>query len=407
MKILLVCQYFHPENFRVNELAFGLRDRGHSVTVLTGLPNYPTGRIFPGYFKLSALREHLQGVTILRTPLIPRFQGRGWQLALNYLSFAFFASVLGPFRCTGKFDVIFVYQLSPVTMAVPGIVIKWLKRTKLVLYVQDLWPESLSATGSIRSPRILRWVRALVRWVYRSSDLILVQSQAFVPLVRENCGTEKRIEYFPTQAESFYRPVERRESRLQELGLSESAFRVCFAGNIGAAQDFETILEAIERLKAHPIQWLILGEGRMRKWLQSEVAARGLDGRVFLLGAFPPVDMPGFFALSHAMLVTLRPDPAFDQTLPMKVQSYLACAKPIVAALAGEGERVILEAGAGFVAPPGNPAELAEAVLKMSRLSIEQQRAMGERGHRYYLQNFESQMLISRLEGLLLETCSH
>lgn len=406
MKILLVCQYFHPEGFRVNELAFELQKRGHSVTVLTGFPNYPSGRVFRGYFRFSALREVLNGVTILRTPLIPRFGGRSWNLVLNYLSFAFLSVLSAPFRCREKFDVVFVYQLSPVTMALPGIVIKWLQGIKLVLYIQDLWPESLSATGAVRSPGLLGWVRALVRRIYRASDLILVQSRAFIPLVEQNCSTQKRIEYFPTQAESFYRPVEFQEARLKEFGLSHSAFRICFAGNIGVAQDFETILDVVERLRGHPIQWMVLGDGRMRKWLEDEVAARGLGDRVFLLGAFPATAMPGFFGLADAMLVTLRPDPAFDQTLPIKVQSYLACAKPIVAALGGEGERVIRESGAGFVAPPGKPLELAAAVLKMAELSAVERRAMGERGHQYFRQNFETQILVSKLESFLKGLCS-
>ena len=403
MKVLIISQYFWPENFRINDLAQGLSQRGHEVTVLTGLPNYPEGRIFPGYSFFGKRRENYGGVTIVRVPMLPRGKGGGLGLLLNYLSFALSACLLAPFRCAGKYDVIFVYEPSPITVGLPALLLKKIKKTPIVFWVQDLWPESLSATGAIRARWILKLVEKLVRIIYRGCDLILVQSRAFISSVEMLGGARERVRYFPNSAEQLYKPVALLEDAPGQVALPQG-FRVMFAGNIGAAQDFGMILAAAEKLRPYTdIQWLILGDGRMLPWVKEQIEMRGLGGAVHLLGQHPVESMPGYFALADAMLVTLRREPVFALTIPSKIQSYLACGKPIIAALDGEGARIVREASAGIVVPAEDSEGLANAVLEMYRMTEAERLAMGGRGLQYFRENFERKMLLGRLDGWLEE----
>jgi glycosyltransferase involved in cell wall biosynthesis len=403
MKVLIVTQYFWPENFRINGLARGLKDKEHEITVLTGIPNYPAGRFFPGYGLFQRRVEDYHGITVIRVPLISRGKGGRLRLLANYLSFAFLSCLMGPLRCGSRFDMIFVYEPSPVTVGLPAIVMKHRARAPIFFWVQDLWPESLSATGAVTSRQVLDWVGILVRFIYRECDRILVQSRAFFSSI-ERLGIESdRILYFPNSAEDYFVPV-RPEPDAPERAEMPHGFRVMFAGNIGAAQDFGTILGAAEMLKGRPdIQWVILGDGRMRPWLEDQVRERGLSGTVHLLGSRPPDTMPGYFALADVMLVTLRRDPIFALTIPSKLQAYLACGRPVVAALEGEGARIVEEAGAGFSPPPENPEALAEAVLAMYRMSGKERDDMGIRARRYFESHFEPGMLLDRLDAWMRE----
>ena len=401
MKVLIITQYFWPENFRINDLAEGLRDRGHQVSVLTGKPNYPSGKYFSGYGFFKRNKDSYKDLTVIRVPVIPRGPGTALRLVLNYLSFAAFASLLAPLRCREKVDVIFVFEPSPVTVGLPALVLKKIHRAPILFWVQDLWPESLSATNMVRSAWILRQVKRLVRYIYAGCDRILVQSRAFVEPIQRLGVDARKIEYFPNSAEELYRPVSPLPGTAECATLPEG-FRVMFAGNIGAAQDFETILAAAEKLKScADIHWVVLGDGRMAGWVKKEVSRRGLNGAVHLLGHHPIETMPRFFALADVMLVTLRRDPIFSLTIPSKVQSYLACARPIVAALDGEGARIIREAGAGVAVPAQDADRLAEAVLGLYRMPKAEREAMGASGRAYYLANFERNLLLDRLDGWL------
>jgi colanic acid biosynthesis glycosyl transferase WcaI len=403
VKLLIITQYFWPESFRINDLAVGLKERGHSVTVLTGMPNYPSGRFFKGYGFFSPGKETYDGISVIRVPLFPRGQGQRWRLAMNFVSFALFASVLAPFRCRKEIDLILVYEPSPVTVGIPALVLKKLWGTPIMFWVQDLWPESLSATGATESRWILRAVESLVRRIYSGCDRILLQSEAFRTPIEQLDVNPERIEYFPNSAEPFYRPLSL-DSDTAESSQLPKGFRIVFGGNIGEAQDFETILSAAELLKDSPaIQWIILGDGRMYSWVSTEVQRRGLEGTVHLLGRFPAETMPRYFALADVLLVTLRRRPIFALTIPSKVQSYLACAKPIIAALGGEGARVIQEAGAGLTPEPEDPKALADAVFAMYRMPEDARRAMGLRGRDYFDMHFDRGLLLERLERWMKE----
>lgn len=403
LRILIVSQYFWPEGFRVNDLAVGLRDRGHSVTVLTGMPNYPGGSLFPGYSLLGPRRELYQGMDVIRVPLLPRRKGKAVDLALNYLSFAGSASLLGPLRCRGEFDLIFVFEPSPVTVGIPALVMKRAKRAPIVFWVQDLWPESLVATGAVRSPTMLRMVSKMASLIYRGCDRVLVTSRGFVPRVQALGVRPEQVRYFPQWAERTYQPMDL-EKDAPERAAMPDGFRIVFAGNIGAAQGFPTILDAAEELRAHPdIQWVILGDGRMRPWVEEQVRERKLRATVHLLGRYPMETMPRFFSLADAMLVTLKGDPILALTIPGKVQSYLACARPIIASVDGEGARVIEEAGAGVTCPPEDPKGLAQAVLELYHTPSSQRKRMGLSGRAYYEANFKREMLLDRLNIWLEE----
>ena len=408
MDILILTQYFWPEIFRINELAALLVKEGNRVTVLTGVPNYPSGRFSPGYGWFHNTRQDYEGVRIVRVPLLPRFSGRSWQLVLNYFSFALSASVFGPLVCQGHYDVIFVYEPSPITVGLASSVMRAIKNAPVVFWVQDLWPESIAATGAMRSERALNAVRRMVRFIYRRCDLILAQSRAFIPEIARLSPAGADIRYFPNSADTLYRPDSFPPDSPEARSLPREGFRVMFAGNIGAAQNFETILAAAEILRERNIiRWLILGDGREKNWVAEQIARRKLENHVQLLGMQPVESMPKWFGLADALLVTLRREPIFALTIPAKIQSYLACGKPCLAAIDGEGAKVIEEAGAGLTCPPEDPEALARLVLRMSEMPAAEREKMGSNGLRYFRENFEIHALLNRLQEWLRELSSN
>ena len=404
MKILIVSQYFWPEVFRINELAAGLQARGHEVTVLTGLPNYPEGRFFKGYNFFTPRKETYQGIKIVRVPLLPRGSNRKFGLIMNYLSYVFFGCLLGSFYCRGHYDLIFVAQYSPFTVGIPAVLLKWLKKVPLMFWVQDLWPESLIATHSVHSGLVLKAVTRMVRFIYRQCDRILVQSKGFIPNVASLGAEPEKILYFPNWAG---------EARLDKFagpsqpiaGLPEG-FRLVFAGNIGVAQDFETILAAMEQLDQYPdIHLVVVGEGRQGNWVKKQLPLQGLTNKVHLIGQRPITEMPAYFAAADALLVTLKAEPIFALTIPTKVQSYLACGKPIIAALNGEGAKVIVEAGAGLTCPSSDAIALAGIIKNVYKMSAQERENMGAKGKKYYQNNFDYSRLIIKLEEYINELC--
>jgi colanic acid biosynthesis glycosyl transferase WcaI len=396
MNILVVTQYFWPENFLINNLAIGLVERGHNVAVLTGSPNYPHGKFFDGYGYLNRQQDY-HGVKVLRVPLIPRSKGGGLRLFLNYCSFAVTASVVGPLLCKDKYDLIFVFEPSPITVGIPALILKALKAAPMMFWVQDLWPESLSATGAVKSESLLAFIGKLVRSIYKGCDRILIQSRSFFDPVVQQGGNPDHILYFPNSAENvFNTTVPVSENVLMPL----EGFKIMFAGNIGAAQDFGTIIAAAKLLQAYKdIHWIIVGDGRVREWAETEVVNQGLGDNFHFLGRHPLEAMPNFFSCADALLVTLRKEAIFALTIPSKIQSYLACGRPIIAALDGEGSKIATESGAGFSCPAEDPEALAEAVLKMYETPRLEREKMGMSGRRYYEANFDRDMLLDKLDG--------
>lgn len=406
MRVLIVSQYFWPETFRINELALSLREAGCEVTVLTGQPNYPGGDIFPGYRALSAGCDNFEGIPIHRVPLWPRGKGGARNLALNYLSFLCLGSLLGPWLLRRqRFDVVFVYGVSPILQIFPAVVVRALLGGKLVTWVQDLWPESLEVTGFVRNRKVLAAVATVVRWLYRRNDLLLVQSHGFVRLVADMSGPTP-VEYFPNPGEKAYEQAPQGPAAL----MLEPGFNVVFAGNLGTVQALDTLLQAAVLLRAHPdIRFVIVGSGSRSDWLRDEVARLQL-ANVQLAGRYPPEAMPGILAQAQAVLVSLVKGEVLNQTVPSKVQAYLATGRPIIASLDGEGARVVAESGAGRVCPAEDARALADAVLALHAMPAAEREALGAQGRRYYGVHFEpgalTQKLKARFEALLRKPAS-
>lgn len=402
MKILIVSQYFWPENFRINDLVQELVQRGHGVMVLTGVPNYPAGRVFDAYLQNPKAFEHYSGAQVWRVPMLARGHG-AVRLFLNYLSFVIGACLFGPWRLRGQqADVIFVFEPSPVTVGLPAILLGRIKRAPVVFWALDLWPETLAAIGVVRSPRVLGWVGHLVRFIYERCTLVLGQSRGFLASIAKYCSNTQKIRYFPSWAEEVFSQPDLVPAL--EVPVLDGVFNVLFAGNIGEAQDLPAVLEAAESLKHNPaIRWLIVGDGRKSDWLQMEVERRGLQSNVLLLGRFPVERMPSFYAHAGALLVSLKKDPVFSMTIPGKVQSYLMAGVPLVGMLDGEGAKVITEANAGLVCAAGDAAGLAGAVLEMKAMRPDQRHQLGMNGRAFAQKEFGRGLLMDRLEEMLHE----
>ena len=402
MRILVVSQYFWPENFRINDLVKEWVQRGHQVTVLTGVPNYPLGSVFADYrLKPSAFAEY-EGARVIRVPMLSRGHGV-FRLVLNYLSFVVGASIFGPWYLRGKsVDVIFVFEPSPVTVGLPAILLSNLKKASVVFWVLDLWPETLVAMDEVRSPWILASVGRIVRFIYNRCAFVLGQSRGFVASIAKYCDDKKKIRYFPSWAEDVY--VYENVKPAPEIPEMTDGFTVMFAGNVGEAQDFPCVLDAVEQLKDNTaIRWVIVGDGRKSEWLKSEVIRRGLMDQVLLPGRFTVERMPSFYAHADVLLVSLKSDPVFSMTIPGKVQSYLLVGKPILGMLDGEGAAVISDASAGLSCDAGDAAGLAQAVLTLAAMTPEHRKQLGLNGQKYAQQEFGRSQLMDRLEALLGE----
>ncbi|TRX40141.1 glycosyltransferase family 4 protein [Flavobacterium restrictum] len=397
MKILIISQYFWPENFKINDLAVGLKERGHQVSVLTGIPNYPKGSFFGTYAFFKKNDEIWNGIPIYRSKIFPRGNG-AIRLMINYLSFMFFCSIKVLF-IKEKFDKILVYQPSPVTVGVPAIIAGLKMKAPFYFWVQDLWPASLSAAGGISNKTILSLFNTVTIYIYKKAQLILVQSKGFVDYIEKQGDFKHKTIYYPNTAEAFYKPVAPEDAYLKKL---PKGFNLIFAGNLGEAQGISTLIDAARIVKDYGISvnWIFLGEGRQKEAYLTEIKSKNLHENFYFLGSFSAETMPYFFACADALIVSLKKDIIFSLTIPSKIQSYLASGKPILAALDGEGAKVILEAKAGFVSPPGDAQMFAQNTIDFYNLATEQKNMMKTNAIDYFNIEFEREMLLSRLEKI-------
>lgn len=401
-RILLVSQYFWPESFTISAEVARLARNGFKITVLTGQPNYPAGKIFPGYSAFSIRRERVEEIEVIRLPLFPRGKGSGLRLMLNYLSFILSGLLIAPFLLRRRrFDLVFVFCLSPLLQALPAVLLSWIKRAPLVVWVQDLWPESLAATGFIRNPALLGVVRLLACFIYRNSTRILVQSEAFRAPVASLSPPGATIACVPNSgqtADAATLPSERAQALGDRIA---QGFSIVFAGNLGHAQGLDTLLDALDSLRDLPdLQVYLVGSGALDGWLEQERQRRNLT-MLHLPGRFAPADMPVILSNAAALLVSLRKEEIFGLTVPSKMQTYLATGRPIIASLDGEGARILLEAGAGLSAPAGDPTALALAVRHMASLPLSERSAMGLSGRHYFDKHFSPDLITALLSDHL------
>lgn len=399
MKVLLVTQYFYPENFKSNDIAIELTKRGHEVTVLTGLPNYPEGKIFENYGFFKNRKENFNGANVIRAWLIPRGKGGGIRLFLNYFSWAFFASIKAFFLTfKTKFDVVLVHEPSPITQGFPAIVVKKIQKIPLHFWVLDLWPESLTSAGGINNKYILAVFTKMVKYIYNNSDKILISSRSFKESIVSKGNYEQKLVYFPNWAEDSI------SKGISDFAIPEMpvGFKVMFAGNIGAAQDMESIMKAALILKNElQIQFVIVGDGRVKESLEQYVVDHNLQKTVHLMGRFSIDAMKTFFSHADALLVTLKDEMVFNLTVPAKLQAYLCTQKPILGMLNGEGAQIIKDANCGFATNAGNSEGLAKIILDLSKLPQKERTILGTNGFTYYNQNFTLDTCIDNLEQIL------
>jgi glycosyltransferase involved in cell wall biosynthesis len=406
MKLLIVTQYFWPETFIINDLARVLRDLGHVVVIATGKPNYPEGGTYAGYSASGVQREMFEeNIEVIRVPLRPRRKGSAIDLLLNYASFVCSGLMRLPFLLRGRsFDAILVFAASP-NVALPAIPLKWTQKAHLALWIQDLWPESLSATGFIRNRAVLKLVELLVRGTYLAADTLLVQSRAFIGPV-SRLATEGKVLYYPNSLDSSP-PETRNEAPQPELlTVLKGHFCVVFAGNIGTAQAIGTLVEAALHLQDLPqVRIVLVGSGSMLEWVKQKKEELNLHNLV-LAGRFPMNAMSGIYAHASCLVVTLKDEEIFSYTIPSKVQAYLAAGRPIIAAVNGEGARVVSEAGAGLTCPAEDSLELANCVRRLFAMPESERLHMGAAGRRYFLEHFEMRGQAIRLIEILEERIS-
>lgn len=395
MKILVVTQYFWPENFRVNDFVLSIKEQGHDVVVFTGKPNYPVGKYFIGYSFWGNSKELWHQIPIWRAPLSPR--GRSSiRLLFNYLSFAIFGSIKALFIKIEKPDIIIAYQQSPVTAAIPAIILKRRFQKRMVLYIQDLWPESVTATTNLKNKHLISCLEKLSKWIYGASDQILMQSMAFKDHILAKGISEKKVYYLPNSADSFYKPVVPNEFNKKYF---PGRINIVFGGNIGEAQHLETPIAAAKLVKSvnQDIHWTIIGEGRKKDEMEKLVKSERLDDIFHFIGSFQAEKMPELFAHADALLITLKRNPILSLTIPSKLQSYLACGKPIIGAIDGEGARVINEAECGFCSDAQDFEGLARNVLHFSNLPVSVKKSLGEKAILYFHKEFDRQLLTQKL----------
>ncbi len=397
LKILVISQYYYPEPFRVHDICEELVKRGHEVTVVTGEPNYPEGVIYPGYEKHQKANEVKNGVVIHRCPIQPRKTG-AFHRFLNYYSYSRMAKkyVKRLKASDGKpFDVVFVNQLSPVMMAEPAITYRKKYKTPVVLYCLDLWPESLVTGGIKRNSTVYKIFHGVSKRIYRSVDRILVTSRSFREYFRDQFGMAdvSQIGYLPQYAESLFEKLPYHQP--------DETINLLFAGNIGAAQSVDTIIEAAKRMQDQNVRFHIVGGGTELENLQKE--AKELPNVIFY-GRRPVEEMSEFYAKADAMLVTLVKDPVLSYTLPGKVQSYMAAQKPVIGAVDGETAKVIREANCGYCGGAENVDELVANIQAF--IQCQEKEQLGLHARAYYEAHFAKQIFMDRLESFLRQNSS-
>lgn len=392
--ILVVSQYFYPESFRINDLCIELVKRGYRLTVITGIPNYPEGKFYKGYGWIKKRKEVWNGVEIIRLPLISRGKGK-IRLILNYLSFVFFGFFWKSFTKI-KADLVFTFEVSPMTQALLGVWYKKRRKVPHYLYVQDLWPENVEVVAGIHNKTVLHWIEKMVNYIYQNTDTILATSPSFVKMIQSRVSVNPdKVKYWPQYAEDFYRPVPKGNSpEIPDNGI----FKIIFTGNIGRAQGLEILPKTAKILKAKNIEvnFVVVGDGRYRQELKKAIAEEKVEDMFMLLGRKPAEDIPYLLAACDAAFISFMDNSLFAATIPAKLQSYMACGMPIIASADGETKRIIEEANCGVCCPLGDANLLAMGIEKL--LTGNDLQTLSKNAKQYSLDHFSKKNLIDDLE---------
>ncbi len=393
--ILIICQYFYPEQFRINDMAFEWVKRGYKVTVVTGIPNYPEGKFYPGYSWFKNTKETVNGVEIHRIPLIARGSSKLGLIA-NYFSFPFFGFWWNLFTKI-KADEVFMFETSPMNQCKVGVRYAKKHNVPCYLYVQDLWPENVEMITGIHSPLIVKPIERMVRKIYKGCTHIWGTSPSFVQGIRKyvDPSEEDKVSFWPQYAEEFYQPAPKKE---------HEGFNVIFTGNIGQAQGLEILPLAAKKIRDQRIKnirFTIVGDGRARKILENAITQNGVWDMFEFVGRVQPQEIPNLLATGDAAFISFADDELFAKTIPAKLQSYMACAMPIIASARGETARIIKEADCGICSDIGDAEELAVSIIAMSHMPKERLEQLGTNAHMYNLEHFNKKKLMDEMDRYL------
>ena len=401
-RVLLVTQYFYPEGFKSNDIAFELAKRGYEVDALVSIPNYPKGKYFDGYGIFRRRREVVNGVNVYRAFQIPRGKG-GLRLMLTYISYVISSVmwVLFFFAWKKRYDAIIVHQTSPIFQAIPAVLLKKLRKTPVYTWVLDIWPDAMKSGGGIKSEKLLKLVDKIVVWVYKNSDKILISSKRFVESICPKGDFADKIVYFPNWSDDVLQmPDVVAETSLPKL---PEGFRIMIAGNLGTAQSLDCVAEAMLHLKdVSEVKWVFVGDGSCKEWLETFIIDNDLQQSAVCVGRFPASYMPYFYKQASAMLVTLRPGfPHLGMVVPARVQSYMSAGRPILGMVGSGGADLIAEADCGYSVPAGDAKALAELICNQvltDKVAFEKK---GVNGREFYLANFTKEHCIDNLCNII------
>lgn len=395
--ILVIAQYFYPEQFRINDICKEWVERGYKVTVITGIPNYPQGKYYKGYGLFKKRKEIYEGIEIIRIPLIPR-GNNAIMLVLNYLSFVvsgFFWKLFTKIKA----DYVFIFEVSPMTQALPGVWYAKKRKIPCYLYVTDLWPENVEIAAGIKNKRILDAIGVMVDYIYRRCDRIFTSSENFIKAIKQRGVPVDEIEFWPQYAEDYYIPINRESATVPEIP-QDSTFNIIFAGNIGLAQGLDILPTTAQMLKQEnlKVRFNIVGEGRFKETLMNMVRDHGLTDMFNFVEKQPPTRIPEFMAVCDATLISLSKSEVFSITLPAKTQSCLACGIPIIVSADGEVQEVIKKAKAGVCSNAGDAEMLALKIRELLSKSSTELLQMRKNAYQYSKSNFEKEKLLSRMD---------
>lgn len=396
--ILIVSQYFHPETFRINDIATEWVNRGYKVSVLTGIPNYPQGEYFEGYSKTEKREETFNGMHIIRLPIEPRKTGSK-NLIKNYFSFV---------RTGRKWikktrieaDLVFTYEVSPMTQALVSVWYAKKKKIPHILYVTDLWPENVEIITGIHNKLFLGSIQLMVDYIYRNSNKILTSSNSFINAIAKRKISLDKIEFWPQYAEDFYKPVNREENfYIPDDGI----LNLVFAGNIGFAQGLGILPNAAQKLKQDNIvvRFNIIGDGRYLPELKRLINELQVDHYFNFIERRPAEEIPAYLAAADALLITLSKSEVFAITIPAKTQSCLACGRPIIVSADGEVQQIIKSANAGLFCDAEDTEGFVECIKEFSRLEKTEREKMGENALKYSKKHFDKEKLLNRMDEIL------
>ena len=399
MRILLITQYFYPESFKGNDIAFELVNRGHKVDVLCGIPNYPNGSYTDGYGVLKKRKEIIKGVNVYRAFQFPRGKSSKFLMALNYLSFPFCACLyILFFFAWKKYDVVFVQQLSPIFQALPAVLIKKLKNIPIHMWVLDIWPDALKSAVGIKNEIIIGTVDKIVKHVYNNCDKILISSRRFESLIASKGEYKDKIIYFPNWSDDILGM-----SQEYDLPRLPDGFRIMIAGNLGKSQNLEAVAEVMLGLKYVPeVKWVFVGGGSRKEWLEQFIKDNGLSNIALCVGQYPFKAMPAFFRQANAMLITLRAGfPHLEAVVPARLQSYMSAGRPVLAMIGCGGADIIQESNCGYAVSAGDSVALIKTIRKnvLTNKAVFEQ--MGKNGRDYYNDNYRMDMCIDNLEKII------